>query len=316
MAAAACEIVEHQESTLFLGWMQREAPLRFPELFAQARDGAARRAIATSLGLALWNATPLPRNGYQPEPLASPSPEQPCPCESDEPYCRCCGRFAAFPGLEVEQMWLYVVERLSDEELWEVGRSGVMELPELAGAAANLLDRGQPRRCLRLLAPLFSTPKQLGPQHEMLLDPMLEAFRMVEPGMRAMAMERLIATLPACLAAPLALRRAALLADAGDWHSAWACFADAQKLDPHQQLLPIAEVVLLLTEDRTAQAALRSRFWLARSRRNEELTDSPVGTFLQQVASDPEATRAAYVQSGEPESCQDFLAVMLRLRES
>ena len=313
MAAAVGEILEHQKSARFLAWMQREAPVQFPELFDQAGDSAARRALATSLGLALWNATPLPNNDFQPAPLATPEPGQLCTCESGELYSGCCGRFASFPGLEVEQMWLYVVEELSDQQLWEVGRSGKLTPEALEGAAQRLIESGSARRCLKLLSPVFSDHDQLQPEHECLLEPFLVAFSAVESGMRATALERLSATLPPPLSGAVAMRRASYLADQGEWPTAWQCFEEAQREDPQRALLPAVEVMLLLTEGRTEQAALRARFWLARRRRNEPSSGSPIGVFLQQVASDPGSTRAAYVRSGEPQPCQEFLAVMLRL---
>ncbi len=313
MAAAAGEIIRHQESPRFLSWMQREAPVRFPKFFDQAGDGRARRAMATSLGLALWNATPLPDNGYQPAPLPTPEAQDPCPCESAEPYASCCGQFAAFPGFEAEQMWLYVVEELSDEQLWQVGRAGVLPPDELEGAARRLIKGGSPRRALRLLAPLFSDPEGLTAEHEPLLGPLLQAFGAIESGMPGVALERLSATLKAPLSGALEMRRAAYLADAGQWEQAWSCLGRAQCEDSQRAPLPAVEVFLLLREGHTARAALRARFWLAQRRRSEPAGGSAIGVFLQQVAADPQATRAAYVHAGEPQPCQDFLAAMLRL---
>ncbi len=313
MAAAAHEIIEHQESSRFFSWMQLEAPTRFPEFFDQAGDGQARRAMATSLGLALWNATPLPDHGYRPAPLAPAEGQDPCPCQSAEPYVACCGRFAAFPGLETEQMWLYVVEELSDEQLWQVGRAGVLPPVELEGASRRLLDGGSPRRALRLLAPLFSDPSKLTAEHEPLLGPLLQAFAAIESGMPGTALKRLSSTLRPPLSGALELRHATFLADAEQWEEAWSCFARAQREDPRRQALPAVEAFLLLTEGHPSRAALRARFWLAQRRRAEPTHGSAIGVFLQQVSADPQATRAAYVHTGAPRPCQDFLAAMLRL---
>ncbi len=313
MAAAAGEIIQHQDSPRFLAWMQREAPVRFAKFFEQAGHGRARRAMATSLGFALWNATPLPKNGYRPDPLPAPKAQDSCPCESAQAYGSCCGQFAAFPGFDAEQMWLYVVEELSDEQLWQVGRAGVLPPEELEGAAQRLIEGGSPRRALRLLAPLFSDPKGLRADHEPLLGPLLQAFGEIESGMSGVALERLSSTLEPPLSGALQTRRAAFLADAEEWEEAWSCLERAQREDPRRPILPAVEVFMLLTEGHAARAALRARFWLAQRRRSEPTAGSAIGVFLQQVSADPQATRAAYIHAGEPRPCQDFLAAMLRL---
>ncbi|MCH4565515.1 SEC-C domain-containing protein [Halomonas sp. EGI 63088] len=42
------------------------------------------------LARAIWNATPLPSNGFQPRPLPVPGRNDPCPCGSGKKFKRCC----------------------------------------------------------------------------------------------------------------------------------------------------------------------------------------------------------------------------------
>src|SRR5204863_2949637 len=84
------EILKHQDSAAFLRFMREQAPALFPDLFNGLPDEASRRGFAVQYGQALWNVTPLPRNGFRPEPLPRPERNGPCPCGSGLKYKKCC----------------------------------------------------------------------------------------------------------------------------------------------------------------------------------------------------------------------------------
>lgn len=69
---AVGELLRRQDSDAFLSWMESEAPDLFPELFS-GLDERVVRPLARELGRQIWNAAPLPRNGFR--PLLLPPPE-------------------------------------------------------------------------------------------------------------------------------------------------------------------------------------------------------------------------------------------------
>lgn len=76
LKSAVGELLRLQDGDAFLSWMQSQAPERFPEIFS-GLDERVVRPLALELGRQIWNATPLPRNGFKPLPLPRPEGQEP-----------------------------------------------------------------------------------------------------------------------------------------------------------------------------------------------------------------------------------------------
>jgi len=95
------EILRSQDQRSFCGWMEREAPLRVPEAFA-GLPARQRRALVLALVRGIWNEVPLPRNGFQTDPILPPASGAPCPCGSGKGYRFCCALAPDLPPVAVE----------------------------------------------------------------------------------------------------------------------------------------------------------------------------------------------------------------------
>ena len=95
------EILRSQDQRSFCGWLEREAPLRLPGAFA-GLPARQRRALLLALVRGIWNEVPLPRNGFQPDPILPPAPGAPCPCGSGKGYRFCCAPAPELPAVAVE----------------------------------------------------------------------------------------------------------------------------------------------------------------------------------------------------------------------
>lgn len=78
LKSALRELLRLQDPDAFLAWMESEAPGRFPEVFSGVDDRVVR-PLALELGRQIWDATPLPDNGFQPKPLPRPEGQDPAP---------------------------------------------------------------------------------------------------------------------------------------------------------------------------------------------------------------------------------------------
>lgn len=76
LRSAVGELLRRQDADEFLSWMESQAPERFPEVFS-GMDERVVRSLALELGRQIWNATPLPRNGFQPLVLPPPAGQEP-----------------------------------------------------------------------------------------------------------------------------------------------------------------------------------------------------------------------------------------------
>ena len=94
LKSAVREILHRENPDEFLAWMESEAPERFPEVFSGVDDRVVK-PLALELGRQIWDATPLPGNGFQPRPLPKPEGQDPVP---------------AIPGLTPELMGVLIRE--------------------------------------------------------------------------------------------------------------------------------------------------------------------------------------------------------------
>lgn len=153
------QILESEDPETFLRWMRDVAPSRHPWIFTGLPDVEQWPAYATTLGLGLWNAMPLPRCGFRPEPLGEPDLDEGCRCRSGQSYGACCARRPPPPDLASDVLWEEMVIRLEDDELLSASMSGQMPAHLLVGLVDERLQAGDPYEAYALLEPIFQPPE-------------------------------------------------------------------------------------------------------------------------------------------------------------
>jgi hypothetical protein len=293
---AVAAALDQGDGAAFLEWMRTEAPGRAPELFAELPHEQARRSMATELGRMLWNALPLPANGYRPRPIPRPERNDPCPCGSGRKYKRCCaGLTDAVPVLDSEVIWLLVIQALSLAEVEELGRAGKVPRGLAGELAATLLDDGDALRALALVRPLFDRPERLDERDEAALTTLLEAYDDLELfEEKREAVDRLSRQLKPSLRAVLGESLVRSHAVEGKMEQAWEALEKARRDDPESPALGPLEVTLLLVEGRTREAGERARAFRERFRRDPEATPEAGREFLDKVARDPERAQLEF----------------------
>ncbi len=169
---AMAEALRHEDASRFFGWLRAHiedyytGPLDHPQgdLFSEdeGQIGDPRglsvevlRTLSFSLGRAIWNAMPLPGNGYRPRPLPVPAGQSPCPCGSGRNYAQCCARRADLAGLAVEDVKTLVLVHLPAPVVRQAASRGGIPLPGLVALCADYLEQNEPRKVLALLEPVF-----------------------------------------------------------------------------------------------------------------------------------------------------------------
>ena len=287
--AAVGKILAVQESGEFLRFMRDEAPDLFPDLFDGLPDAASRRGFAVQYGYALWNVTPLPRNGYRPEPLPKPQRNDPCPCGSGQKHKKCCADLPELPPLPPEYAWTAVLEHLPLEEIAALAAAGRVPRLLLAEVGGRLLETGQPERARGLLEGLFERPERWDDRDADALDVLFDAYEALgDREAKRAAVLRLVPHLPPVLRGLLWERLALALAGEEDMDGAWEAFGLAQREDADSPSLGPVEVSLLLVEERTDEAAGKAREWLGLAKRGERALSPDGVALLEEVAADPE----------------------------
>jgi hypothetical protein len=293
--ACVGEAVSSGDSGAFLDWMRAEAPVRFPAVFARFPPGTVSRT-AFWLGVAIWNVTPLPSNGFEPLPLRLPRQQrrnQACVCGSGIALALCCGDRPPLPRIPAELAWEAALASLPLDRVREAAAAGMLSAPRLGVLARRLLESGQARQAILLLEPLFERPERADESFAEALEMLFAGYLVLgRRRQREQLVERLTLELRPPLRARAWARRATMLADQERHDEAWLAWERAHHDDPDDEALMQLEVTLLLVRGRLEQAAERARFHLKRLDRAVQKgarVDREVLVLLGEALADPGA---------------------------
>lgn len=291
---AIAYILEHEDPERFLRWFRDEVAARDARRSDLFESGAEFAALAFGLGRALWNAVPLPGNGFRPKPLPAPQRNDACPCGSGRKYKRCCGTMPA-PALDSHALWPLVISRLPASALREAIASGSAPTDALLGLAIECAETGRPKKALRFLEPLFEgKPRGTDADHGYALDLLCSLYE--ELGFTKKKSDLLDRVTRDARRSPLRSsawqRLAAISIDGGDSERAWECFRSAQRDDPNSPSLGVLEVQFLITERKHDRAQERASYWVKRLRNKGFPPGEQPLEFLSAVARGPQAAMA------------------------
>ena len=287
---AAGVILKHEQPGPFLEWAENYAPELAPALFAMAPEAPARLSLARILARAIWNATPLPSNGFRPRPLPEPGRNDPCFCGSLRKYKHCCGAVGRPPiPFAPETMLVEILERWPASRFGEIPRARLS--PEvLSHVASEWLEQGQAERARQLLEPLFDDVERLDARAEHAFDVLADVyFTLGQSKKKAALIERVAAARSPELRVAALQRQCTVLSDEGRRDEAWRVFQRAQRDCPNHPAFSHLEVLLLLSEGRVAEVVERAKFWIARLARENAEDYHGIIEFLREVVADPHA---------------------------
>ena len=176
MADGVREMLVHQDAETFLRWMRQEGPRRHPGVFAGLLNVEHWAPFATTLGVGLWNAMPLPRLGFRTEPVQPPPLGAPCWCRSGEPYSECCAQRPGPPPLGSDVLWETLIPLVEADDLLAAARSGEMPIHLHVGVVDERLQAGDAHEAMALLDPVFDDPGGFEERAEEWVEPLLDLF--------------------------------------------------------------------------------------------------------------------------------------------
>ena len=294
-------ILRHEEPGPLLAWAEESAPVLAPSLFAPVQDVPTRNSLARILGRALWNATPLPSNGFRPRPLPEPGRNDPCFCGSLAKYKHCCGAVGrlALP-FAPETMLMEILRQWPASRFKEIPRERIS--PEVLGhAAGEWLEQGQAERARKLLEPLFADVDRLDERAEHAFDVLADVYLALGQSKKKTALiERVAQARSSGLRVAAMQRQCTVLFDAGRRDEAWRLFQQAQRQCPDHPAFSHLEAVMLLSEGRLPEAVERAKFWSTRLAREDAEGYRDGIAFLREIAADPHAAMMKISSSRTP----------------
>ena len=289
--ASVAAALRSQQWPEFLDWMRNHVQ-QFASPDSQlCRDSGLRAAFVFAFSRALWNITPLPRNGFRPEPIPEPGRNEPCPCGSGLKFKQCCQRAPAMGGITAEMLWPLVLETLDTQTRSAALASRHLPREALLQFAASELDAGHSKMVAELLEPQFTDPLRAEDDiAAALLNMLCNALEQGRGGKRRkLALLERIAKLPkrSPLRSEAWQRLACIRMDENQRGMAWQAFQHAQRDDPGNEMLGMLEVQLLVGDGRLVEARERARFHAAALRRRGGRVDPELAEFYAQLSRDP-----------------------------
>ena len=300
---------DHEDPQALLAWAQKVLPQGFADVLDHP-DPAVNARAAYWFARTLWNATPLPSNGFLPKPLPAPDRKAPCPCGSGALYSGCCARLRDAEPPEPEAVWFVLATTRSDVYWLRAEKAGQLPAVGALSIAAiwHELERWQPLRKFaeaRLATRQGCTAEDVGS----LLDWLCDAYDNLHQTARKKL--RLLTRLaedetPEIRA--LANRRLAILwMDAGEDDAAWAAVREVQRDESDSFEAAMFEVTTLIWTKEWKRASERAAYWHDHFRDKDEVPEEGLNG-LAALAEDPQ--RAFEDSSVEEDAPPELLALL------
>jgi len=309
LTASIDQILEHQDPERFLAWARQSFPKALRLDLGDVLPEDQSRVVQV-FATTIWNATPLPANGFRPLPLPKPERNAPCPCGSGRKYKLCCAELPPLPSFSADDLWAALCERLSDPQLEQAIASRAVPAAQLAEVGQRWLNEDRPRRVLDLLEPLFSShPEQLDARFGLALDVLLDAYDGLGfSRKKEELLERIIQEGSRPLRATAWQRRCTMSMDERDFTAAQAAFTEAMRHAPDDVETALLELLLLGTQQKEDAIPERARFWQHKFVRLGYEPDEPVMEILNQAIRDPQGALITSLSGSDDH-------VLLRLRD-
>jgi len=276
----------------FLNWIAEAGPVLVHGVANQIDPQAGSSStFFRTLGLQIYNTTPMPENDFKICPLPKPGRNEICFCGSGLKYKKCCVNMEAPDIFQQYNMLRHVLDQASMKSFATLPESKI-DTHALADTAYQWLKDGDTKRALALLEPWFKPQVKLrlkySPLFDLLMDIYLDTGKQTK---RNKLLSRVLRSDDKLLRADALQRKASILMDQGKHKAAWESFKEAQRLDPDNLSLPMLEITMLTASGSIQQAKQRAQFWLVRFRRSPEIP-ADLLDYLEACTKDPEAVIA------------------------
>ena len=230
-------------------------------------DDQARRMLL-AIARQFWSHVPRPTSHWRALPLPKIERNDPCYCGSGKKYKQCCAPFSSMRvPFESDVLFALALDCIEPDALTA---SDWVTLPPLALAQAATFwsDRGDDERVVQVLGAYFNEHPKLDERSEPALDALFGALQDLGLEQERIALAiRLSEHKNKSLATTARCRHVVMLTDRGDFAAAWKIFEQAQRAHPTDPQLTHLEIMVLLSEGREDEAALRGKTLAAQLRR-------------------------------------------------
>ncbi len=301
---AIAQALSDEDPHSLLRWLKNKLPEYVDPAVKQEIPADMYQPLAAHLGLAIWNALPLPGNNFRPRPLSLPGRNEPCLCGSGRKYKHCCAGVSKGPHLDMLDVWPLVLQQLAPAQRRMALDQHKVPPDALITAALDCAEDQGYDEVLELLEPLFAGSLRK-PRLAMVMGLQLLCDAYDELGQskgKMLLLARISSEAPASPLRAWALRRLACIhLDREDTVEARQAFERSMRDDPDDPGLSYLEIQLLAAEELWEKAQLRAHFWLMRLQRSDFTREEiePIIVFLEAAKDDPKAALEVFLSPRE-----------------
>lgn len=281
------------DAAAFLDWIAKAGPELAPEhaRLIDPRTGPPGLAFR-AMGVAIYNAMPLPEADFKARRIPEPGRNEPCLCGSGSKYKHCCLALRGLLDLTDYNVLRHMLDTLPRKRFAGLPASRVDPLA-VCDTARQWHEEGGDERAVALLEPWFAGERALAGKLEPLFDQLMDCYLALgRDRKRAQLVETALARGDRDLRAAALERRSTMLADRGDIDGAWASFREAQREQPEDPNLAMLELTLLVSRGEAERARERARFWAANLERRRDPALADLIAYMKRVQADPLAAIA------------------------
>lgn len=288
---AISQAVAHEDPERFMAWFREH----LADYQTESSDGEWLDAPFTAvLGRSIWNALPLPGNGFKPQPLPEPGRNDLCFCGSGVKYKRCCAGSPMLP-LDPDAILATVLDQMAPESLAPHLGSSRVPVQKIVELASLRFHRGELWNAVTVLEPLFagelrSTDEHYGAAMDLLCD---LYFELGHTRKKEQLLQRIVDNAKRSPLRSDAWQRIAVARlDHDDIDGAWEAFHQAQKDHPDAPSIGLLEIQLLMSRGQAEETRERAGFWEKRLRRQGHGDDDRLVQFFGRVTRNPRGVMA------------------------
>lgn len=288
---AVREALAHEDADRFLAWSRAHATDYLERAGAETpAEPDERELLGLHMGRALWNALPLPGNGFAPRRLPTPGRNEPCFCGSGRKYKHCCLHVPPMPEFDPQEMLNVMVSQLDAATLERLRAEGNLPLQGMMTLAETEIENGRPRKAAKLLEPLFAgTPARHDALADHAMNLLCDCYDQLDWWRKKETLlQGVVKSAPQSpLRSGAWQRLATMRMDTGNREAAWQAFRNAQRDEPDAPHVGLLEVQLHLACGEAEQARRRASFWVKRLERMGVDPQDQGMQFFSRVAKDP-----------------------------
>ena len=244
-----------------------------------------RKKVANLVAREVWNACPIPANGFRRDPLPDLKRNDRCVCGSGLKFKQCCRNLPPLPFTDLN-LWPILLSALSEKQLEDAISTRQIPIEYYSDIGLKRIERGDSQSTVKLLETLFTGGRKIDDSLGQAMNVLCDAYDDLEDTSKKLSFLKNMADLGNGVSSDAWQRLTTIHLDDGDLEASQNAFNQAMRTRPDDVNLATLEILLMMEQGKDSdEVKQRITFWKMRLER-WGLVDDPIMEFLNEVEED------------------------------